>query len=98
MTTLAAAPGAAPLAPELLDWAHGLPCEDFLPWNVTMTNPSHDTPPNRVDPADDDNVAFWCERFGVTVTQVLKAVLAVGQDPAAVKEHFLNQGSSAGAS
>lgn len=54
--------------------------------------------PERVDPKDEDGLVFWREEFGVTVTQLLDAVQAVGQDPGDIKEHLLNQGSSAGAS
>lgn len=46
--------------------------------------------------SDEAGVAFWREHFGVTTDQLAEAVLAVGSDPVAVREHFLNQGSSAG--
>ncbi len=51
----------------------------------------------RVDPDDDDNLQHWCEHFGATAEQIAEAVKAVGAEPAAVHEHLMNQGSSAGA-
>lgn len=53
--------------------------------------------PDRVDSGDPANVAQWCERFGITVSQFEEAVAAAGTDPAALHEHLLNQGASAGA-
>ncbi len=53
--------------------------------------------PARVDPADEATLARWREHFGVTIEQLLEAVQAVGGDPQAIREHLLNQGSSAGA-
>ncbi len=61
-----------------------------------MTHPSGPAP-ERVDPADEAGLAWWREHFGVTTQQLLEAVQAVGQDPAVVQEHLLNQGASAGA-
>jgi hypothetical protein len=52
----------------------------------------------RVGPTDDESLVFWRQEFGVTISQLLEAVQAVGEDPQDVREHFLNQGSSAGAS
>ena len=34
------------------------------------------------------------EHFGATVEQLVEAVLAVGGEPAAVREHLLNQGAA----
>jgi hypothetical protein len=42
-------------------------------------------------------VKRWCKEFGVTEAQLAEAVQAVGGDAAAVREHLLNQGASAGA-
>jgi Rieske Fe-S protein len=53
--------------------------------------------PDRVDPDDQQGLDRWCEHFGCTVQQLQEAVQAVGSDPAAVREHLLQQGSSAGA-
>jgi hypothetical protein len=54
--------------------------------------------PARIDLSDDANVAYWRERFGVTLEQLDEAVGAVGDRPDRVQEHLLNQGGSAGAS
>ena len=54
-------------------------------------------PPGPVDPADGRCLQQWLDHFGVTAEQLHEAVLAVGNDPAAVAEHLLNQGGSAGA-
>lgn len=59
--------------------------------------PPEDPIPTTVDTDDPGVVAYWCEVFGVTLEQLQEAVLAAGTDPAAVREHFLQQGSSAGA-
>lgn len=53
--------------------------------------------PDRVDSGDPANVAQWCETFGITASQFEEAVAAAGTDPAALREHLLNQGASAGA-
>ncbi len=56
------------------------------------------TPPGAsIDLGRDDIVAAWCEHFGATPQQLEEAVQAVGSDPAAVREHLLNQGASSGA-
>jgi hypothetical protein len=57
--------------------------------------PSSPLPP--IDLADPSVVRQWCQHFGITVQQLEEAVLAAGTDPAAVTEHLLNQGASAGA-
>ena len=54
-------------------------------------------PSGPLDLADDEGLAAWCEHFGTTRQQLEEAVQAVGTEPAAVREHLLNQGSSAGA-
>ncbi|URI08313.1 DUF3606 domain-containing protein [Aquincola tertiaricarbonis] len=59
--------------------------------------PPEDPTPTTVDTDDPGNVTYWCELFGVTLEQLQEAVLAAGTDPAAVRQHFLQQGSSAGA-
>ena len=51
----------------------------------------------RVDLADAAGLRHWCDHFGVTQEQLEEAVHAAGDDPAAVQEHLLNQGGSAGA-
>ena len=56
-----------------------------------------DPAPARVDPDDEAGLRYWRAHFGVTVEQLLEAVQAVGGAPQAVREHLLNQGSSAGA-
>jgi hypothetical protein len=58
--------------------------------------PEH-PPPGPVDLADDGKVARWLEHFGITRMQLEEAVKAAGTDPAAVREHLLNQGASSGA-
>jgi uncharacterized protein DUF3606 len=55
-------------------------------------------PGDRVDLTDTMNALHWCEHFGVTREQLEEAIKAAGDSPAAVREHLLNQGSSAGAS
>lgn len=40
----------------------------------------------------------WVDYFGVTATQLEEAVKAAGNNAQDVKQHLLNQGSSAGAS
>jgi hypothetical protein len=52
--------------------------------------------PAEIDPEDRAGLDCWCEHFGCTVQQLEEAVLAVGRDPDAVREHLLQQGSSAG--
>jgi hypothetical protein len=55
------------------------------------------TPPAPVN-LDDPRIAKqWCDHFGITLEQLQEAVQAAGTDPAAVREHLLNQGGSAGA-
>jgi Rieske Fe-S protein len=56
-----------------------------------------DGTPDQVDPNDQAVLDFWCEHFGCTVQQLQEAVRATGRDPVAVREHLLQQGSSAGA-
>lgn len=53
--------------------------------------------PARVDLHDPQVTKYWREHFGATVQQLEEAVAAAGDDPAAVREHLLNQGGSAGA-
>lgn len=52
--------------------------------------------PRIVDLADIKNLQRWCEHFGVNPEQLIEAVNAAGTEPAAVTEHLLNQGGSAG--
>jgi hypothetical protein len=47
--------------------------------------------------SDPASIRKWCEHFGITEQQLDEAIKAVGPEPAAVREHLLNQGSSAGA-
>lgn len=54
--------------------------------------------PQIVDLADDENLAFWQRTLGVTAEQLLDAVHAAGPNADDIVEHFLTQGSSAGAS
>ena len=49
-----------------------------------------------IDLSDDQAVTAWCEHFGITASQLEEAVLAVGRDSHAVREHLLNQGASSG--
>jgi len=53
--------------------------------------------PERIDLGNPAAVKQWCEHFGITAEQLAEAVKAAGDKPAAVKEHLLNQGGSAGA-
>ncbi len=64
---------------------------------MTAAHSSRPTRPSQVDLDDEAGLDFWIERFGVTEQQLAEAVLAVGKNPDAVKEHLLNQGGSAGA-
>jgi hypothetical protein len=57
---------------------------------------TRDTAPDQVDPDDRAGLDIWCKHFGCTVQQLEEAVQAVGRDPVAVREHLLQQGSSAG--
>ena len=59
-------------------------------------SPPHQPLPSRVDPAYEATLRRWCDWLGATPEQVQEAVLAVGGDPDAVREHLLNQGGSAG--
>lgn len=42
----------------------------------------------RVDTAHDDEVQYWCDRFGCTPSQLREAVSAVGQDVESVRQHL----------
>jgi hypothetical protein len=60
---------------------------------------SNDPSPLRraaIDLDDEQAVAEWCAHFGITAGQLEEAVLAVGPDSQAVREHLLNQGASSG--
>lgn len=61
-------------------------------------NDSSRTAPARVDLQDEKGLQYWRGQFGVTLEQLIESVQAVGSNPDAVREHLLNQGSSAGAS
>lgn len=50
-----------------------------------------------IDLSDPASIRRWCQHFGVTEQQLDEAIKAVGPEPAAVREHLLNQGASAGA-
>ena len=54
-------------------------------------------PDGPVDPDDPARLQQWLDHFGVTAEQLQAAVNAAGPSPAAVAEHLLNQGGSAGA-
>lgn len=54
-------------------------------------------PDGPVDPNDPARLQQWLDHFGVTDEQLQEAVHAAGRSPAAVTEHLLNQGGSAGA-
>jgi hypothetical protein len=58
---------------------------------------SHRSMPKRIEMSDPAAVKRWCQHFGVTAEQLHEAVQAVGPMAAAVEEHLLNQGGSAGA-
>lgn len=64
--------------------------------NLQVTH-MNEQAPQRVDPADEEGLVYWREKFGVTLSQLLDAVKAVGNDPDDIQEHFLTEGSSAGA-
>ena len=51
----------------------------------------------RIDLDDAGAAEARCQHFGITRVQLEEAVQAVGDEPAAVREHLLNQGASAGA-
>lgn len=59
--------------------------------------PGQDPKPTTVDADDPEGLKYWGGVFGVTQEQLQEAVLAAGSDPAAVREHLMQQGSSAGA-
>lgn len=61
-------------------------------------HPPGATPPATIDPSDQDNLVYWRDKFGVTIEQLQDAVTAAGREPSAVTEHFMREGSSAGAS
>jgi hypothetical protein len=63
---------------------------------MSSESPSAGQAPHHVDMDDEAGLHYWREHFGVTTQQLAEAVLAVGQDPAAVREHLLHQGGSAG--
>jgi hypothetical protein len=62
------------------------------------TDTTPQAPGDTIDLNDDANVQRWVDYFGVTISQLEEAVKAAGTNAAAVKQHLLNQGSSAGAS
>lgn len=65
-----------------------------------LSMPSNETssaPHRAIDLNDEKSIAEWCEHFGITAAQLKEAVRAVGSDSAALREHLLNQGASAGA-
>lgn len=59
--------------------------------------PEAAVPAGPIELADEAAVQRWIEHFGITVQQLEEAVQAAGTDPAAVREHLLNQGASSGA-
>ncbi len=62
-----------------------------------LPNPvDDDAPAASIDLQDDAALAAWQRHFGVTREQLEEAVQAAGNRAAAVREHLLNQGSSAG--
>ncbi len=64
-----------------------------------MATDNHPNPPgDTIDLNDDASVRRWVDYFGITVTQLEEAVKAAGNNAQDVKQHLLNQGSSAGAS
>lgn len=50
-----------------------------------------------IDLSDPASIRWWCQHFGIIEQQLDEAIKAVGPEPAAVREHLLNQGASAGA-
>jgi len=66
---------------------------------MTTQDSSRTAPPlaDTIDLADEAGAQRWCDHFGITLTQLEEAVQAAGTEPAAVTEHLLNQGASAGA-
>jgi hypothetical protein len=63
---------------------------------VTSSAPAPSQSPS-IDLGNPAAMKRWCKEFGVTETQLAEAVQAAGADAAAVREHLLNQGASAGA-
>ena len=47
--------------------------------------------PGRVDLMDPQEVAYWCDEFGCTETQLSEAVAAVGAHAAAVRDELLSK-------
>jgi hypothetical protein len=62
------------------------------------TDTSPQAPGDTIDLNDEANVQRWIDYFGITITQLEEAVQAAGTNATDVKQHLLNQGSSAGAS
>lgn len=62
----------------------------------TSANSPPTAMPERIDLADDARLDDWRNHFGITLEQLSEAVAAVGEDPARVREHLLNQGASSG--
>jgi len=54
-------------------------------------------PPGPIDPDDEQRLPLWLDHFGITAEQLREAVAAAGNEPGAVTEHLLHQGSSSGA-
>ncbi|MES2886622.1 MAG: DUF3606 domain-containing protein [Pseudomonadota bacterium] len=80
----------------LFSWA--CPCSSFQGPHHGCSLVCDHHPPAQVDPTDPSNLAHWRDEFGVTLEQLTEAVEAVGGDPEAIRQHFLDTGSSAGAS
>ncbi|WP_298235204.1 DUF3606 domain-containing protein [uncultured Azohydromonas sp.] len=55
-------------------------------------------PGDTIDLNDEAAMRRWVDYFGVTATQLEEAVKSAGNRAEDVKQHLLNQGSSAGAS
>lgn len=67
------------------------------PRGTQAANDAHVDAQAHIDLSDPASIRKWCEHFGITEQQLDEAIKAVGPEPAAVREHLLNQGSSAGA-
>ena len=67
------------------------------PLSPQAANDAHADAQAHIDLSDPASILRWCEHFGVTEQQLDEAIKAVGPEPAAVREHLLNQGASAGA-
>ena len=54
--------------------------------------------PAKIDPKDQDNLHYWCEKLRASEEEVRRAVDQVGPDPDKVREHLMGGFTTAGPS